>query len=216
MEAYKAAFAQPSDAVLGWTVRGEAPDLVETVHHARATVLLGLSGQAGAFTEAVLRWVASHTEHPIVFALSNPTSSSEAHPADILRFTDGRALVATGSPFDDVEHRGRVHPIGQGNNAFVFPGLGLAAILGEAQRITDAMVLEAAYALAEHIEEKHLDEGRIYPPVSELREVAVHVAVRVMIQAEREGVGTLPSTGDLAAWVRARMFEPRYAPLVPT
>src|SRR5690606_39058695 len=103
MEAYKAAVAQPAGAVSDWQFAGAALDLIETIQNARATVLLGLSGQPCAFSEDVLRLVASHTERPIVFALSNPTSASEARPADVLRCTGGRALVATGSPFDDVE-----------------------------------------------------------------------------------------------------------------
>jgi malate dehydrogenase (oxaloacetate-decarboxylating) len=216
MEPYKATLAQPADAVHGWTMAGEVPDLVETVHQARATVLLGLSGQPGAFTEAVVRWLASHTAHPIVFALSNPTSASEAHPGDVLRWSDGRALVATGSPFGEVEHGGRMHTVAQGNNAFVFPGLGLAAMLSGTREVTDTMVLEAAYALAEHTERHCLEDGLVYPPVRDLREVAVRVCMRVMQQAERDGVGRVPeeARGDLEAFVRSRMYVPGYLPIV--
>lgn len=216
MEPYKAGLAQTPETVVDWRFDGDAPDLLETVREARATVLLGLSGQPGAFSEAVVREIATHTERPIVFAMSNPTSVSEAHPADVARWTDGRAIVATGSPFGEVELDGRVVPVGQGNNAFVFPGIGMAAILGEAREITDAMVLEGACALSDYTVGAHSAEGLIYPPVSELREVAVHVCSRVMRQAERDGVGHIPDEAreDLEGYVRDRMYTPRYLPLI--
>jgi len=125
---------------------------------------------------------------PIVFALSNPTSSCEAQPADILAWTEGRAIVATGSPFEPVEHAGKKHFIGQGNNAFIFPGLGFGAILAQATEITDGMVMAASQGLSDYTAERHLSAGLVYPPVAELREVAVHVAARVIAQAFQDGV----------------------------
>jgi malate dehydrogenase (oxaloacetate-decarboxylating) len=216
---YKAPFAQPDAVVAGWVTRGPVPDLLETVRGARATALLGLSGQAGAFDEAVVRACAENTARPIVFPLSNPTSACEAAPADVLRWTRGAALVATGSPFDPVELDGQTFPIGQGNNAFIFPGLGMAAILGHVTRVSDGMVDAAADALARYTAERH--PTLLYPPIGELREVSVAVAVAVLRVAVAEGVTRIPARwrdsgalGDLEGYVRRHVWRPRYLPVV--
>lgn len=218
MEAYKRDYAQPRGRVAEWEFAGAAPDLEETIRSSGATVLLGLSGRPGAFDEAIVRAVGENAQRPIVFPLSNPTSSCEAHPADIYAWTEGRAIVATGSPFEPVEHEGEHHPIGQGNNAFIFPGLGFGAILSEAQHITDGMVLEAASALADYTAEKHLQTGLIYPPVADLQETSVHVAARVIGRAVADGVAAredLPEhQHELQEFVRARFWKPRYLPFV--
>lgn len=197
LEAYKRPYAQLRPAIA--TLR-------ETVEATQATVLIGLSGQAGAFDEAVVRAMARHTERPVIFPLSNPTSSAEAKPADVLAWTGGRAIVAAGSPFPDTA---------QGNNAFVFPGLGLGAILARAREITDGMVLEAAQALGDYTAEKH--PGRVYPPIDELREVSIRVATRVIRRAISDGVATaqegLPPQ-DLEPFVRSSFWRPRYLPCV--
>lgn len=213
MEPYKRDFAQPAGVTRGWSTAGPVPSLLETIANGKVTTLLGLSGQRGAFGEAVLRAVAKNTPQPIVFALSNPTSACEATPADVLRWTEGRAIVATGSPFDPVEIDGEVRAIGQGNNAFIFPGLGFGAILTKAREITDGMVAEAAYALAELTIERYAGEGHIYPPVEDLHEASVRVAVRVARRAIAEGVARradLPD--DLDALARRLAWVPRYLP----
>jgi malate dehydrogenase (oxaloacetate-decarboxylating) len=212
LEDYKQPFAQPAAKVAGWGDAGKVPDLLETVQKAKATVLLGLSGQPGAFTELVVRAMAQNCERPIIFPLSNPTSSSEAQPVNLIAWTDGRALVATGSPFPPVERGGKKFVFGQGNNAFVFPGLGAGAIHCGARQITDGMVMEAALAVADYTQAKH--PGAIYPPVTELPEVSVRVAARVIAQAIKEGVAeTPPAAGeDLEAFVRARFWKARYLP----
>lgn len=212
MEEYKRAYAQPRERVEGWHFEGNAPGLLDTVRASQATVLLGLSGQPSAFDEAVVRAVAANAERPIVFPLSNPTSSSEAVPEDLFAWTDGKALVATGSPFAPVTHDGREHPIGQGNNAFVFPGLGMGAILARATEITDRMVLEGAYALADYTAAHHLAEGRIYPPVTELEDVSIEVACRVIQAAIDEEVGTPLAGEDIESYVRAHFWHPHYVP----
>ena len=215
MEAYKRPFAQPHERVQGWRVKGAYPSLAETVEHSRATVLLGLSGTPGAFDEATVVAMAKNTEQPIIFPLSNPTSSSEATPADLVKWTDGQAIVATGSPFDPVLHKGRTILTGQGNNAFIFPGLGFGATLCEASKITDAMVLEAAYALDRYTKEKHGDNRMCYPPVSAIQESSVRVAAAVIAQAQRDGVARkagLPA--DLESYVASRFWKPAYLPVV--
>lgn len=206
MESYKQAFAQPARE--GWSA---APSLLETIERGRITALLGLSGQPGTFDEAVVHALLANAERPVVFALSNPTSACEALPADLLRWSAGRALVATGSPFEPVVHDDVTHVIGQGNNAFVFPGLGFGAMLTEARAVTDGMVAESAYALAELTGERWPD--LVYPPVTHLRDAAVRVAARVAACALREGVATktdLPE--DLEAHARRLAWSPRYLP----
>lgn len=215
LDAYKRPYAQAAATVAGWRADGGTPGLLETVVGARATAIIGLSGQGGSFGEDVVRAVQAHTERPIVFPVSNPTENTEVLPADALRWTGGAALVAAGSPFDPVELDGRTYPIGQGNNAFVFPGLGFGAVLARARRVTDAMVLAGAYALAAYTEAHHPD--RVYPPVAELREVSTRVAAAVMraaiddAVAEEPGVAGLDDAG-LLAYVRTRFWEPRYLP----
>lgn len=215
MEEYKRGFAHQRATVRGWEFAGDMPDLVETIRNAGATVLLGLSGQPGAFDEKAVRAMAENHEGPIIFPLSNPTSSAEATPIDIFRWTDGKAIVATGSPFEPVMMGGVTHPIGQGNNAFIFPGLGFGAILSDAKSITDGMVLEASQALAEYTIERYVEGGLIYPPVSDLQETSVRVATRVIKRAIADGVArrkNMPE--DIEAFVRDRVWHPVYLPFV--
>jgi malate dehydrogenase (oxaloacetate-decarboxylating) len=201
MESYKQPFAQDL-AALPWPA-SQAPGLLETVGGARATVIIGLSGQARAFDERVVRAVAG--PRPVVFSLSNPTSITEALPADVMDWTQGQAIVATGSPFPGVP---------QGNNAFIFPGLGFGAILSGARVITDGMVLESARALADYTAERHLKDGKVYPPVAELFEVSVHVATRVWQRATADGVATVSAPIDAERRVRAKAWRPGYLPYV--
>lgn len=215
MEEYKRGFAHQRATVRGWEFEGDMPDLVETIRNAGATVLLGLSGQQGAFDEKAVRAMAENHEGPIIFPLSNPTSSAEATPIDIFRWTDGKAIVATGSPFEPVMMGGVTHPIGQGNNAFIFPGLGFGAILSDAKSITDGMVLEASQALADYTIERYVEGGLIYPPVSDLQQTSVRVATRVIQRAIADGVArrkNMPE--DIEAFVRDRFWHPVYLPFV--
>jgi malate dehydrogenase (oxaloacetate-decarboxylating) len=211
---YKRDFARDPSEVAGWGRGGF--DLLTTVQKAKATVLIGLSGQAGAFDREIVEALAANTARPVVFPLSNPTKLAEARPADVLAWTHGRALVATGSPFEPVHVAGRVVEIGQGNNAFVFPGLGQGAQLCRASRITDDMVLAAADAVARFTAERHGDTERLYPVVVELPEVSRLVTAAVIEQAVRDGVARadVPTGEPLRAWVEARFWEPRYLPVV--
>ncbi len=218
IEAYKRDFVHPIGRTEGWASR----DLLGVVRAVRPTALLGLSGQPGAFDDAVLAELARGCERPIVFPLSNPTSSSEATPEQIARATGGKAVIATGSPFpklvlDDPSGEGapREVEVGQGNNAFIFPGVGFGAILAEASKITDGMVSAAAYALADYTTEKHAAAGRIYPPTSELREVSLRVATAVMLQAFADGVARTDRTdaAGAAEYVQSRAFKAEYLPI---
>ncbi|WP_216324421.1 NAD-dependent malic enzyme [Deinococcus aestuarii] len=214
LDGYKRPYAH-DPASLGFAYPGRAPGLLETVRGARATVLVGLSGVAGAFGEDVVRAVQANTSRPIVFPLSNPTAHCEALPEDVLRWTDGAALVATGSPFAPVELGGQAYPVGQGNNAFIFPGLGFGSVLAGVREITDEMVLESAYALADYTARVHPD--RLYPPVAELPAASVEVAVRVTRQALRDGVAQETGLNELdeqalIEFVRTRFWKPKYLP----
>jgi malate dehydrogenase (oxaloacetate-decarboxylating) len=213
MEDYKKPLAQPAASVAGWP-EGASADLLGTIRASGATVLLGLSGQPGTFTEAIVRALLPHVDRPVIFPLSNPTSACEAAPADILAWSEGRALVASGSPFDPVRVGDQDVPVGQGNNAFIFPGVGFGAILADASEITDAMVLEAAYALADYTREKHAAAGLLYPPVDELREVSLVVAARVLRRAFEDGVArtTKVTPEDAAEYVRKKAWKARYLP----
>ena len=194
---------------------GVIPGLVETIERVRPTVLVGTTGVGGTFSEAVLRAVAAGTERPIVMPLSNPTSAAEAIPIDILRWTDGRAIVATGSPFDAVDVDGRRHEIGQANNVFIFPGVGLGAIAAEARVITDRMFLLAARTLADAVTDERLASGAIYPPVGDLRSVSRAIASGVAREAVEAGVSGIPLDADIDALVEAAMWWPDYVPYEP-
>ncbi|MDH5493172.1 MAG: hypothetical protein OEY14_14550, partial [Myxococcales bacterium] len=210
--------AQSPARIAGWECAGEIPTLLETVRASGASVLLGLSGSAGAFDASIARAMAANVARPMIFPLSNPTDSAEALPEDLYRWTEGRAIVATGSPFEPVLFEGVEHPVGQGNNAFIFPGLGFGAILTEARKITDGLVLEAAYALTDYTAERYLEQGLIYPPIADLREASVRVTARVLRRAVEEGVAGregLPETLEQAeSFVRERFWHPRYLPVV--
>ncbi len=216
MDGYKQPYAQPREAVADWRVSGDIPNVLEVIENTRAGVLLGLSGHPGAFNQPIVEALGRNVPRPIVFPLSNPTSSAEALPSDVIEWSEGRAVVATGSPFPDVEYQGQIHYVGQGNNAFIFPGLGFGTILSDASRITDHMVLEAAHALADYTAARHLENGRIYPPVDELQEVSVRVASRVIRAAMDEGVAGKPELADkdLDAYVREKFWRARYLPYV--
>ena len=218
-QGYQQPVSQFVDTYADWQIAGEIPSLWEVVEQARPSVLLGLTGVSGLFNEPLVRQMARNTARPVIFPLSNPTANCEAIPLDLITWTDGAAIVATGSPFDDVEFDGRRHAVGQGNNAFVFPGIGFAAVLGRCRRISDTMIIESAFALADYTARHYAARERIFPPVGDLREVSVVVAARVLAVALREGVSTRDDldANDLAAleaYVRSRAWEPRYLPYV--
>ena len=173
-------------------------------------MLFGVSGQAGAFDEATVRALAEHCKRPVILPLSNPTSCCEARPVDLIAWTEGRAIVGTGSPFDDVIYDGRRHRIGQGNNVFIFPGVGLGTILPRARKVTDGMFLAAAKALAGCVSKELLAMACIYPRIEEVREVSRAVALAVGKRAIEEGVAE--GVDGLEERIQAAMWEPVYLP----
>jgi malate dehydrogenase (oxaloacetate-decarboxylating)(NADP+) len=186
-------------------------DLNAIVDAVRPTAIIGVSGTPHVFTKAVLGRMASLNERPIVFALSNPTKKSECTARQAYHWTEGRAVFASGSPFDRVDFGGRTFVPGQGNNAYVFPGVGLGVIVSGARRVTDEMFFEAAKALADLVTESDLAIGRIYPSLTRIRAVSAHIAERVAEVAYRSGLASAPRPDDLAGHVRSMMFEPDYA-----
>ncbi|MCA9838005.1 MAG: NAD-dependent malic enzyme [Trueperaceae bacterium] len=213
LEPYKLEFAKSPSAVAGWTFEGQNPSLLDTVKNARVTVLLGLSGQRGAFNQEIIRAVDANTPYPMVFALSNPTVNSEAIPEDVYTWTEGRAIVATGSPFADVQYQGERYSIGQGNNAFIFPGVGLGIMLSGASKVTDRMLTEAAVAQAEYVSGSRLASGAVYPPISSLRSVSKRVAVAVIKQVQAEGLARVDIPEDIEGFVNEKMWRARYFPI---
>jgi malic enzyme len=195
--------------------RGRPHDLAAVVRGLAPTALLGASGVAGVFTEAAVREMARRVERPLILPLSNPTAHAEATPADLLAWTDGRALVATGSPFGSVEWKGRTARIGQANNAFVFPGVGLGALVAECREVTDALFTAAAEALALAVGEDDLLAGSLYPATSRLRAVTVRVAEAVVREARDQGLGRPFADAEIPAAVAAAMWEPEYPELTP-
>jgi malate dehydrogenase (oxaloacetate-decarboxylating) len=203
-------YARPAAEVTGWRRTGTTPNpsLADVVGHVRPTMLIGTSTQAGAFTEAIVRQMAEHVERPVIMPLSNPTSKAEAVPADLLAWTDGRALVATGSPFDPVVHDDTTYRIAQANNALVFPGLGLGVAVARARRVSDGMLAAAADAVAS-LSDATTPGAALLPPVDNLREVSATVAVAVARAAAAEGLAEV-TLDDPIQQVLEAMWQPEY------
>lgn len=214
-DAYKLELAWPATLAAAKGLTGlAATRLQDVVERFQPTVLIGASGQPGAFSEGVIRSLAAHSARPVVMPFSNPTDRAEATPGDILRWTGGRALVATGSPFAPVELDGRRIRIGQGNNVFIFPGLGLGALAGNCRSITDNMVASAAQALAAAVKEDELADGLLFPEVERLREVSQIVARGVVRQAHEDGVAGC-SLNEAVSAIEGERWNPDYPALEP-
>ncbi|MGI9329335.1 MAG: NAD-dependent malic enzyme [Gammaproteobacteria bacterium] len=186
--------------------------LAEVVDAFKPTVMIGTSGQAGAFNESIIRSVASNVERPVIMPLSNPTDQSEAIPSEVMSWTSGRALIATGSPFPDVEWGAQRVRIGQGNNAFIFPGVGLGVMLAGVREVTDSLFYAAARALADAVTEEELAGGLLYPPIDRLREVSSAVAATVMRAAVDEGLAESIDEAEIQRRLKTGTWTPGYAP----
>ena len=208
MRDYQVPYARPTGEVASWAGPDGAIRLAEVVARARPTILIGTSTQTGAFTEPIVRTMAANVERPIILPLSNPTSRCEALPEDLIRWTDGRALVATGSPFPPVDHDGRRYLIAQANNALVFPGLGLGTIVSRARRISDAMLAAAADAVAE-LSDASRPGAPLLPPVDALRMVSAAVGIAVARAAAADGLAQV-ELDDPVQQVHEAMWRPEY------
>ncbi len=198
-----------SQGLSGWDVSGSIT-FADVIRNARPTVLIGVTGRAGTFTEPIIREMAAHTDRPIIFPLSNPTSQAEATPADLLKWTGGRALIATGSPFEPVQRNGKTHVIAQCNNSYVFPGIGLGVRASRASRVTDEMFMVAATALKEMSPALDDPTASLLPPLREIRAVSRHIARAVATEAQRDRVAEACSPQELEERLDRTMWKPEY------
>ena len=206
-------FLRRQTDVAGWQLEKSGTiGLLDVVTNAKPTVLIGVSGQAGAFNEPVVRAMAQSVERPVIFPLSNPTSREEATPEQLMAWTDGRALIGTGSPFPPLEWKGKTSKVNQTNNSYIFPGIGLGVLAAGARRITDAMFMVAGKVVAELSPTVTDKEGQLLPPVTELRSVAIAVAKAVGRQAQADGVADPCDAATLDARIAVRVWEPKYRP----
>ncbi len=211
---YQKYFLQPKETIANWSIpKDRAPNLAEVIKYSRATILIGLSAQPGAFDNALLQELSSHTERPIVFALSNPTARCEASPETIYKATKGKALIATGSPFEPfVGPDGKKVFCSQCNNLYIFPGMGLGALVCQASKITNSMFSAASKAVSEMVTSQQKAEGQLLPSLDNIREVSFNVAMAVAKQARDEGLGMIVSDERLAELIRKAMWIPHYYP----
>ncbi len=214
LEDFKATYARAVDELATYKCRNRAEiTLAETVENVRPTILIGTSGTPGTFTQELVQLMARINERPVVFPLSNPTSKSECTAEEAIRWSDGRAIVATGSPFPPVTHNGRRYRIGQCNNAFIFPGIGLGLTAARARRVTDGVFLESARALAAGVTPEDIAESAVYPQLPKIRECSLSVACATVRQAVKEGNADEAILEDLEENLRRAMWEPKYLPI---
>ncbi|HUO14784.1 MAG TPA: NAD-dependent malic enzyme [Verrucomicrobiae bacterium] len=207
-------YAQPESRISGWPRSSDGNiGLLDVIGKIDATILIGLSTVGGAFSESIVRKMARKVERPIIFPLSNPTSRSEANAEDLIRWTGGRALVATGSPFSPINYGGRGIQIAQCNNIYIFPAMGLGVVASGARRVTEPMLLSAARTLAGHSPALKDPFASLLPPLTELRRVAVEIAVAVGIEAQKDGLAPMTSEDELRRRVLETQWTPAYAAL---
>ncbi|MBZ0150600.1 MAG: NAD-dependent malic enzyme [Planctomycetes bacterium] len=210
---FKAEFAHSDGEIGDWQVKDRSNiSLQEAIENLRPTMLIGTSATAGFFTEAAVRAMAKRTERPVIFPLSNPTSKAECTPADALRWTDGRAVIATGSPFAPVDVGGHRHRIGQCNNSYVFPGIGLGAWVGKLRHISDEMFLDASHTLADMVAPSDLSEFSVFPRLSRIREVSLAIACAVIRRGIHQGHADASLAKGLEQRVKKAMWFPEYLP----
>ncbi|MDE1816640.1 MAG: NAD-dependent malic enzyme, partial [Thaumarchaeota archaeon] len=203
-------FAQPFESVSGWKINDKQISLAEVIENISATILIGVSSQSNQFTEQIIKNMASKVERPIIFPLSNPYDHAEAIPEDLIRWTDGRALIATGTEFPPVSFSGKTIRIAQCNNFYIFPAIGLAVISSGARRVTDKMMGAAARALGSFSPDMVDSDAPLLPPIESMRDVAIHVAVKVGLQAQKDGIAQETSEEELYRQIQERFWTPEY------
>lgn len=207
---FQAKLAQNAQSVSNWGNSDEIISLLDVVRHAHPTVLIGVSGQPGLFTEDVIRTMALHCERPIILPLSNPTSRVEAIPSDIIQWTEGRALIATGSPFLPVNYQGKMYNISQCNNAYIFPGIGLGVIASQARRVTSNMLMASSKALADCSPKLNDPDAELLPDLNELQAVSRHIAFKVAKAAMEDGVAPEINDELLLQSIEDNFWKPEY------
>jgi len=213
---YQKRFAQRREAVAGWKLDTPGSySLLDVTLNARPTVLIGGTAQTGLFSQEILRQMAHNDERPVIFALSNPTSKSECTPEEVARATRGKGLIATGSPFSPFEYEGKQFVTSQCNNMFIFPGLGLGALVSKTSKVTPRMFLVASKALSRLVTEEQRKHNMLLPDLKNIREVSLHVAKAVAIEAREIGLGRLLNDDELEVVIKKAQWEPRYYPFRP-
>ncbi|EKS7791958.1 NAD-dependent malic enzyme [Edwardsiella piscicida] len=207
---FQSRLVQKQQALAGWQTESEGISLLDVVRNAHPTVLIGVSGQPGLFSEAIVREMHSHCPRPIIMPLSNPTSRVEARPEDIINWTDGAALVASGSPFDPELYQGERYPIAQCNNAYIFPGIGLGVLASGARRVTDGMLMAASRALADSSPLARDGHGPLLPDLKDIQQVSRDIAFQVAKAAQRQGVAVLTSDEALLQAIDHNFWLPIY------
>ncbi|WP_179988836.1 MULTISPECIES: NAD-dependent malic enzyme [unclassified Acinetobacter] len=207
---FQSKLAQSTERVTGWGNAEGIISLLDVIQHAKPTVLIGVSGQPGLFTEEVIKTLAANCERPIVLPLSNPTSQVEAFPADILEWTEGKALIATGSPFEPVNYQGKLYNISQCNNSYIFPGIGLGVIAAGATRVTDSMLIASSNALADCSPLLQDPNADLLPDLNEIQQVSKFIAFRVAKAAMDAGVAAVMSDEALREAIEANFWKPEY------
>ncbi|OSM96873.1 MULTISPECIES: NAD-dependent malic enzyme [Lonsdalea] len=207
---FQSPLVQKSENIAHWDVSSDAISLLEVMQNAKPTVLIGVSGQPGLFTEEIIREMSSNCARPIIMPLSNPTSRVEARPEDIFNWTDGTALVATGSPFAPVTHKGEIYPIAQCNNSYIFPGIGLGVLASGARRITDGMLMAASRALAACSPLANDGKGGLLPDIEKIQDVSHHIALEVAKIAQEDGVAEVTTEEALIKAIEHNFWQPQY------
>ena len=208
-------FSQPKARIANWKLQD--PNRIsfkDVVDNIKPTVLIGVSGQGGIFSEAIVKNMSEQVAQPIIFSLSNPTAYSEAIPVDLIEWSQGKAIIATGSPFDTVIFRGERFKVDQTNNAYIFPGLGLGLIAVKAQQVSDRMLMSAALALADDSPAKINPKNNLLPSLNQIRSLSLKIAVAVAEEAIQSGLATAPVTENLEALISSLMWKPKYLPYV--
>lgn len=210
MRDFQRRLAQSDKTIAEWSYDGEYPSLADVVQHAKPTVLVGVSGQPGLFTRDIVQSMQEYMERPIILPLSNPSRQVEANPADVIEWTNGNVLVATGSPFEPVFHDGKTFDVPQCNNSYVFPGIGLGVIASNARRISDKMLIAASRALAETSPLANTGDGPLLPPLSEMEKISKCIAFAVAIAAQDEGFALERSDESLRKEIDKHFWKPLY------
>jgi len=202
-------FCQPASITNDWGLN-QTPSLEETVKFSKSSILVGVSAVNGLFTQTIIEQMSQNTEQPVILPLSNPTSKVEALPQDVLRWSDGKAIVATGSPFEPVEHKGKFYPIAQCNNSYIFPGVGLGVVASKATRVTDNMLMASSYALAEYATAVDTNNNALLPDLNDIRAVSRFIAAKVYQQAIKDGVAHDAADDLIEKRIKANFWEPHY------
>jgi malate dehydrogenase (oxaloacetate-decarboxylating) len=200
-------YIQPQTALSNWKIHSDHISLMDVMANAHPTILIGVSAQGGAFNKDVIEEMARHTDRPIIFPLSNPTSKAECTPQEAIEWTRGKAIIATGSPFSPVVFEGKTYKIGQCNNVYIFPGVGLGALGSEASQVTEGMFLEAARMLASHSPALKDPTASLFPPIEEVRAVSRKIALAVAQKGCEENVAKCT---DIKKGIESHVWDPHY------